>query len=76
VTPETYTLTYEGDPPVEIPVRRVSRVKDADGFLCLTCGLVRDDCSPAPWGWNKSRHLHASGSPTHQTILFSRELEN
>lgn len=47
----------------------VHRVRDAHGFLCLTCGDSRDVTSPTAWGWRKSQGLHERGT-SHQTIMY------
>lgn len=65
-----------------VPVEVVKRAKDAEGFLCLTCGDYRDDYdSWPPWGWRKSQHLHESGNKgrvrrgekPHSTVMFRYE---
>lgn len=55
---------------VGVEVVRVSRVRDADGALCLECG-VRFDATTSPyWPWRKSQLLHEQETG-HRTALYA-----
>lgn len=47
----------------------VSRVKDADGALCLDCGQRFDITTSPYWPWRNSQHMHERGTG-HKTKMY------